>query len=231
MGAFAATTVALKRLRLSGEIGSAITVAGSVAGPGGLVGVDSFTVSAGGVRQVRHAVVTGQWRTGGLELSARLIARSKMALETGQGWEAGAAVMPLPGLRLRLTGGRMPLASSLYLPFRHELSFGVELLPKVLRPGRGTGGGTVFEAEPDGNGHVGVVIRALASRVEIAGDFSGWEAVPLVNDGKVWRAVIAAPPGVHQVNVRFDGGPWQVPPGLGSTEDGFGGRTGVFVIR
>ncbi|MCU0618766.1 MAG: glycogen-binding domain-containing protein [Gemmatimonadaceae bacterium] len=70
-----------------------------------------------------------------------------------------------------------------------------------------------------------------ARTVEIAGDFTGWEARPLMpgRDGW-WETVVAVPPGVHQLNWRTDGGAWRVPPGLEAMRDDYDGTVGVLVI-
>ena len=37
-------------------------------------------------------------------------------------------------------------------------------------------------------------------------------------------------PGMHQINVRVDGGPWIAPPGVPTMRDGFNGEVGLVVI-
>ena len=46
-----------------------------------------------------------------------------------------------------------------------------------------------------------------------------------------WTLPVALGPGVHHLNVRFDGGAWLVPEGALAVDDGFGGRVGLFVVR
>jgi hypothetical protein len=46
-----------------------------------------------------------------------------------------------------------------------------------------------------------------------------------------WSMPLVTSPGTHQVNVRVDGGPWQVPPGLTSMADEFGGAVGLLVVE
>lgn len=76
-----------------------------------------------------------------------------------------------------------------------------------------------------------VRIRA-AGPVEVMGDFSGWEPRPLRRlTGSRWALAVRMPPGVHQVQVRVDGGMWSVPGDLPSASDGFSGDVGVFVAR
>lgn len=76
-------------------------------------------------------------------------------------------------------------------------------------------------------------VRAPGARmVEVMGDFSRWEAVPLEHlGGDRWATTVLLEPGVHQVNVRVDGGAWMPPPGAPTTVDGYGGTSGVVVAE
>lgn len=87
--------------------------------------------------------------------------------------------------------------------------------------------------EPDGPGRVRLLVRAPgASRVEVAGDFSDWQPVALVRDpAERWTVALDLGPGAHRVNLRVDGGPWGVPPGLPVAADDFGGSAGLIVVR
>ena len=46
-----------------------------------------------------------------------------------------------------------------------------------------------------------------------------------------WEARLPLAPGVYRVNLRVDGGPWIVPPGLPSVVDEFGGAVGILTIE
>jgi hypothetical protein len=71
-----------------------------------------------------------------------------------------------------------------------------------------------------------------AAAVELMGDFTNWSPVLLVpGEDNTWRLRMRIPAGIHEVNVRMDGGPWQVPPGLTQVDDGFGGKVGRFVVE
>lgn len=72
---------------------------------------------------------------------------------------------------------------------------------------------------------------AGASRVELAGDFSDWDPIPLarVRAGD-WAVDVSVRSGVHQLAMRVDGGPWRVPAGLASVTDEFGGVSGVLIV-
>jgi hypothetical protein len=71
-----------------------------------------------------------------------------------------------------------------------------------------------------------------ADTVEITGDFSDWDSVPLTRaaDGW-WETSLSLPPGIHRMNVRLNGGHWIVPEGLTSIADDFGGEVGLLVVH
>jgi hypothetical protein len=68
--------------------------------------------------------------------------------------------------------------------------------------------------------------------VEVNGDFTNWVPVQLVPAGAgSWSTTLPIRSGKYQMNVRVDGGPWIVPPGLLSMVDEFGGAVGLLVIE
>jgi hypothetical protein len=67
--------------------------------------------------------------------------------------------------------------------------------------------------------------------VELTGDFTDWRPVHLVRvNDTVWEIVLPIESGLHRLNVRLNGGPWQAPAGLRTGEDEFGGTVGILVI-
>ena len=76
-------------------------------------------------------------------------------------------------------------------------------------------------------------MRAPGARfVEVMGDFTRWEPLRLERaGGDRWQTTVMLEPGVHQVNLRIDGGAWMPPPGAPTTADGYGGTTGVMVAE
>jgi hypothetical protein len=71
-----------------------------------------------------------------------------------------------------------------------------------------------------------------ADKVEIMGDFTGWAPVALQSEGNEWWSVrLPVKPGIHELNVRFNGGEWTVPRGMEKKSDEFGGAVGVFVVQ
>jgi hypothetical protein len=105
--------------------------------------------------------------------------------------------------------------------------------PVVSIAKRSRRGGANFRTTLDTPGHYLISILAPnAGRVEVMGSFSQWQAVELDQaEQGWWESSLALAPGVHEINVRYDGGPWQVPVGLRSTNDDFGGLVGVFTIE
>ncbi len=74
-------------------------------------------------------------------------------------------------------------------------------------------------------------LAADARRVDLAGDVTNWDTVPMKRTGtKTFVLTLRAAPGVHQVAVRLDGGAWRVPAGLAKVTDEFGGVAGVLVL-
>lgn len=72
---------------------------------------------------------------------------------------------------------------------------------------------------------------AGANRVELAGDFSDWDPIPLARvQAGDWAVDLSVRSGVHQLAMRVDGGPWRVPAGLASVTDEFGGVSGVLIV-
>lgn len=77
-----------------------------------------------------------------------------------------------------------------------------------------------------------IVLHApAAAQVELAGDFTDWQPVPLDRaGGDTWETVIVIPSGLHRLNVRIDGGPWIAPAGTTRATDEFGGTVGMVAI-
>lgn len=70
-----------------------------------------------------------------------------------------------------------------------------------------------------------------AGTVAVAGDWTGWEPVPLSRDANGrWRLPADLEPGVYRFNLLVDGTRWVVPEGVPSEDDGFGGTVGLLVI-
>ena len=90
-----------------------------------------------------------------------------------------------------------------------------------------------FEAKNLGNGLREIRFRAPdAATVELMADFTGWTAAALVNTGNGWWAgTFPISTGIHELNVRMDGGRWLTPPGLQIRNDEFGGSVGILIVQ
>ncbi|HXW96625.1 MAG TPA: hypothetical protein VEI47_03495 [Gemmatimonadales bacterium] len=74
--------------------------------------------------------------------------------------------------------------------------------------------------------------RQGVERVELMGDVTDWRAIDMEPAGLGrWRLLLRVSPGMHFLNVRYDGGPWQPPPGTQVVADDFDRHSGVIVIE
>lgn len=160
----------------------------------------------------------------------------------------GSATLTLTDrLALVLSGGRYPTDpirgsisgryASLTLRFRSPAALRPPLrdTPTPPPPTGSTGTGEVsarVEVLAHGERAVRFVVRAPdAGLVEIAGDFTDWQPVPLDRGSSgVWETVMRIPSGIHRIVVRVDGGPWTAPAGARRADDDFGSDVGIFVV-
>lgn len=86
---------------------------------------------------------------------------------------------------------------------------------------------------PPASGHTRLAIRAPgASRVEVAGDWSGWRAVPARRaPNGVWYVDLLIEPGRYRYAFKVDGSTWAVPEGVPAEDDGLGGRSAWLTVR
>lgn len=91
----------------------------------------------------------------------------------------------------------------------------------VVRIEEGTGDATArFSVEP-----------GPASSVELLGDFTGWEAVPMRRTGEDrWVVEVEVPPGVYRFGFRVDGSWWVPETAPGRTQDEWGRSTATVVV-
>jgi hypothetical protein len=142
--------------------------------------------------------------------SAAVWVRSNLALLISGGRYAPDVVQGIPGGEFFSVGLRIA-------PQRRRALVPTAPLPLVLTP----------EAARRG---VGFRVPEAVT-VEVAGDWNGWQPVPLDRgpDGR-WMLPAALEPGVYRFNLRVDGVTWIVPEEVPSVEDGFGGLVGLLLI-
>lgn len=155
------------------------------------------------------------------EMNAVWWIRPSLGLVASVGHSLPELSLALPGARYRSLGVRLALGAS---PRRGARSGGGA--PPVTASAAGTP--RLVLAAP----HRLAIAGPAADRAEVMGDFTDWQARPLVRAGESrWALDATLSRGVHQLNVRFDGGEWVVPAGTVTVDDGFGGKVGIFVVR
>lgn len=104
---------------------------------------------------------------------------------------------------------------------------------RAPRPARTVARGAAARLElldTDDNGARVLVHAPGAVTVEIAADFTDWQAVPLTRTaGGAWQLPSRVPRGVHRINVRLGGGPWIVPAGTTRVAGDYGDVGVLFV--
>jgi hypothetical protein len=135
-------------------------------------------------------------------------------------------------------GGREPAQPTRGMPARTYGSLGIMLrywpIPRGVVPVESPASLVkAFELRPAGTAVQRVTARiGGVETVEIMGDFSDWTPLPLIRRGRdQWELLVPMAAGVHQINMRIDGGIWIAPPGIPTMKDGFNGEVGVLVIK
>ncbi len=117
------------------------------------------------------------------------------------------------GFRVALVGNVRSPGTSKVLPITR---------PPILVEGVGNGRSRVTVY------YQGGVMVGLA----IAGDWNGWQAVPLNRvDRDTWSTELLLPPGLRRFQLIVDGETWIVPEGVPWIQDEFGGRAGLMVVK
>jgi hypothetical protein len=92
--------------------------------------------------------------------------------------------------------------------------------------------GPVLEWKREGEpGMLTLSVRNVsAGKVELMGDFTDWQPLPMALEGQRWVARVRVATGPRQVMMRLDEGEWTPPPNVAATDDGFGGKVGLIVV-
>lgn len=158
--------------------------------------------------------------------------------ESRQWGSAQAAIWISSQLAAVAGGGREPAQPTRGLPARSFASLGVMLaywpIPRGVIPVE-TPASLVqaFELRPAGQALQRITARiGGVETVEVMGDFSDWTPLPLMRRGRDhWELLVPMKAGVHQINMRIDGGQWIAPPGMPTMKDDFSGDVGVVVVK
>jgi len=176
------------------------------------------------------------WQLGRVELAA-IGGVTLRGTHTPQRWaQAAVNVRATPQLLVTAAIGQRPVASLAFDPAagpRTMLGFRFEPLAGHPIEAPAAPGIRTWTTRRLAEERTAVRVRCPdATRVELAGDFTDWTPVSLAPLGGGWWGgewVVAA--GLHQVQVRVDGGEWQPPPGLPTTQGDFAGKAGVLLVE
>ncbi len=182
--------------------------------------------SAGGrVGRSGPSVVTAGDRTVWASASVTAWVMREVAVVAAGGTYPVDFTQSFPGGRFAMLGVRLAVGSRRVGPAAAEALASGASAPAAVGPalvvGPATGDDPVRTIRVEAPG---------ATRVEITGDPTGWAAAALTRVGNRWAITLALRPGVHQITIRVDGGPWRVPAGLGMARDEFGGEAGLLVV-
>lgn len=190
-----------------------------------------------------------RWRRGALDLEGAAGARvASHGGGHGAYGDLSASLRLSEGLALVVAGSRYPSD-----PVRGSVSgsfvtVGVRLAPRPSRRPVTLRPASALPAPADGADAVGLagarmsvelleglavlVVRAAGARtVEVTGDFTDWQPLPLLAAGAGrYELAVRLPSGLHRFNLRLDGGTWGVPQGVSAAPDEFGGSAGVLVV-
>ena len=90
----------------------------------------------------------------------------------------------------------------------------------------------VVEQLDDGRLLLSFRIEEEANRIEVAGDWNGWEPIPLRQSAaKRWFVELRIEPGIYRYALIVDADTWIVPPGVTTEPDDFGGEVALLVVR
>ena len=150
----------------------------------------------------------------------RVYGGARIAVALGRGIAVFGGAETYPSNPLLNTAGGRAISAGL------SLSTG-GIAPDASRPRDGAVGPRPAAVPRVATGLTRLSIQAGgAERVEVAGDWNQWRPIALVRSANgVWYADLAIPPGEYRYAFRIDGKEWEVPKGVATVNDGFGGRS------
>ncbi|HEY4131238.1 MAG TPA: glycogen-binding domain-containing protein [Gemmatimonadaceae bacterium] len=230
----------------SGSASLSCGIAALTGGPSSTMAPLFTETVAGGdcERQSRFSDLEGslRWEAGPIELNAQTGYRFGDAYDVTPDSRRWTSAMATVWVTDRVAfiggGGRQPALPLRGLPARSFGMAGLEVayspvsknaipvsLPHTVLVKK-------FEMQRSNGGMQKLVIRVGGvETVDVMGDFSDWSPLTLVRRGRdLWELNVPLSPGMHQINVRVDGGPWMAPPGLPTVNDSFNGFVGLIVV-
>jgi hypothetical protein len=176
------------------------------------------------------------WGDGPLSLELAVGGRLGDRFGGEDSWARVSGALALgPGVTLIAAGGRAPGRLEQGEAGRAFYQVGVRLSLPAHRAATAVApaGAAALQVRDRPGGIRVIQLRVRAEeRVELMGDFTDWEPVALARiTANIWEVALPIPPGVYRLNIRLDGGPWMVPPGLTALRDEFNGQVGILVIE
>lgn len=148
-----------------------------------------------------------------------------------------------PTIGITAAAGNYPADIGQDLPSARYVSLGLRVAPRRIIPTvpplpseifavRGGAGRGITVSRPSNGNRTISVLAPSARSVEIMGDFTDWVPVEMTRaqPAGAWAVTLPVGSGVHQVNLRIDGGEWSVPSGLTAIRDEFGGSVGILLV-
>lgn len=174
-----------------------------------------------------------------VDLTAGLRSGSRLPSTPGQSRAWGGASVQLPltsRASLIVAGGSYPLdftqgypagryvSASMRFPVGHAAAPAPAAAATPSPVGR-------FDVRVVSDSVIVIDVRATARTVEIMGDLTNWDAVPMrALGGGRFSLTLQARAGTSQMNIRVDGGAWKAPAGLIAVKDEFGAEVGILVV-
>lgn len=189
-------------------------------------------------RRFSESTVSLGWSHGRFAFDGSLSSRPRMRAIAGAMWGEASATAAVSS-NFAFIGGLRTTAPlpGVMTDARRIATLGMRFAPPAFwRPTPPTPVSAVsrgFDVQQTAPGQYVFTINVPKARtVELAGDFTSWEAVTLrqVNATR-WEVVLTMTPGSHRCNVRIDGAEWVPPPGVPTEKDAFNGRVGLFVAE
>jgi hypothetical protein len=182
------------------------------------------------------------WELGAFELTAQVGRRFGDSYDVTSDSRQWSSAMGTIWLSDRIAivggGGRQPALPLRGLPARTFGMAGLELaywpMSKSAVPVSLPHSPLVksFEMKQGIGGMQKIVIHVSGvETVDVMGDFSDWSPLVVSRRGRdLWELSIPLSAGMHQINVRVDGGKWMAPPGMPTMRDSFGGEVGLIGV-
>jgi hypothetical protein len=206
--------------------------------PGDTLNAPAITMFDTRLSKSTSALISGRWAFQRLTIES-VAGLTLNRLTAPYRWTQTSATIAIkPRVSVFATlGNPAPRWLALDAGFERRASLGVRLTswtnPAAGNPDAGVPALPGWRLRRLGQDWQVIEIRAPgAGRVEVMGDFTGWKPLALRHVHRDrWAIAVRMEPGVHQIEVRLEDGPWMPPAGLPVTSDAFSGSVGVFVAE